>query len=123
MERFGEILTELRQDRAWTQRQLAERLHISIGTISNYENNNHLPDVEKFIDLASLFGVSTDYLLGLCHSQVSPDHWNQPLLGSLSAGEVVKLIQTLPPKRKEALSTILYAFSATQKQNKEGDEP
>ena len=53
MERFGEILTELRQDRAWTQRQLAERLHVSIGTISNYENNNHLPDVEKFIDLAS----------------------------------------------------------------------
>ena len=43
MERFGEILTELRQDRAWTQRQLAERLHVSIGTISNYENNNHLP--------------------------------------------------------------------------------
>ena len=40
----------------------------------------------------------------------------------MSAGDVVKLIQTLPPKRKEALLTILHAFSATQKQNKEGDE-
>ena len=122
MERFGEILTELRQDRAWTQRQLAEQLHVSVGTISNYENNNHLPDVEKFIDLASLFGVSTDYLLGLCHSQLSPDHCNQPLLGPMSAGDVVKLIQTLPPKRKEALLTILHAFSETQRQSREGDE-
>ena len=121
MERFGEILAELRQDRAWTQRQLAEQLHVSIGTISNYENNNHLPDVEKMIDLASLFGVSTDYLLGLCHSHVSPDQWNQPLLGPLSAGDVVALIQHLPPKQKEAMLTILYAFSPTRKEHTEGD--
>ena len=116
MERFGEILAELRQDQAWTQRQLAEQLHVSVGTISNYENNNHLPDLEKLMDLAALFGVSTDYLLGLCHSQVSPDQWNQPLLGALSAGEVVSLIQTLSPKRKEALLTVLSAFSSPQRQ-------
>lgn len=121
MERFGEILAELRQDRAWTQRQLAEQLHVSVGTISNYENNNHLPDVEKFMELAALFGVSTDYLLGLCHSQVSPDQWNQPLLGSLSAGEVVHLIQSFSPKQKEALLTVLSAFASPQRQMTEGD--
>ena len=47
MARFGELLAELRKDSGMTQKQLAERLHVSVGTVSNYENGVHLPDLEK----------------------------------------------------------------------------
>ena len=41
MGKFGEKLAELRQDHKMTQRALAQRLHVTSGTISNYENGNH----------------------------------------------------------------------------------
>ena len=51
MGKFGEKLAELRQDHKMTQRALAQRLHVTSGTISNYENGNHLPDVDKLVSL------------------------------------------------------------------------
>lgn len=73
MATFGEILAELRQDRNLTQKDLAKYLHVSPGTVSNYENNIHLPDLEKILILANYFGVTTDYLLGRTPFSISPD--------------------------------------------------
>lgn len=69
---FGEILADLRQDRRLTQRFLAEVLHVSVGTISNYENGVHLPDLEKLVEIANYFDVTTDYLLGRTPYNISP---------------------------------------------------
>lgn len=76
MGKFGEKLAELRQDHKMTQRALAQRLHVTSGTISNYENGNHLPDVDKLVDLADLFGVSTDYLLDRCSWRSHPSDFS-----------------------------------------------
>lgn len=64
MATFGELLAELRQDKGMTQKQLGKVLSVSTGTISNYENGVHYPDLEKLVVLADYFQVSTDYLLG-----------------------------------------------------------
>lgn len=37
MNRFGEILAELRRDRRMSQKELAVAFHISTSTISSYE--------------------------------------------------------------------------------------
>lgn len=111
MGKFGEKLAELRQDHKMTQRALAQRLHVTSGTISNYENGNHLPDVDKLVDLADLFGVSTDYLLDRCNSQLPLSHWDAPLLDNMTAGEVIHLISRLSPSRKSALLLILHDLS------------
>ena len=47
MAHLGELLAELRQDRGLTQDQLAEIISVSPGTISNYEDGRHLPDLDK----------------------------------------------------------------------------
>ena len=62
MSKFGELLAELRLDRKMTQKDLAKMLFVSVGTISNYEKGVHFPDIEKLIDLADFFHVTTDYL-------------------------------------------------------------
>lgn len=41
---FGDTLFQLRTERGIYQKQLAEYLTVSIGTISNYENGVHCPD-------------------------------------------------------------------------------
>lgn len=52
MAHLGELIAELRQDKGLTQKELGDILCVSSGTISNYENGVHLPDVDKVISFA-----------------------------------------------------------------------
>ena len=58
----GKIL-HLRTKRHIGQKEFASYLHVSVSTVSNYENNVHQPDVPTLIKIADYFNVSTDYLL------------------------------------------------------------
>lgn len=62
---LGLRLKELRKTKRMTQRQVATRLNMGISTISGYENNTKTPSLEALVDLARLYNVSTDYLLGV----------------------------------------------------------
>lgn len=108
MAKFGELLAELRQDRGMTQKELAKVLYVSDGTISNYENGVHYPDVEKLMDIADFFGVTTDYLLGRCKNNLSPDVFSETLLGQRTTGDMIEVIQSLDADHKQALNVILY---------------
>ena len=57
----------LREERNLSQVQLAQALHVSKQSVSNWENNNILPSIEILLQIAAYFSVSTDYLLGLDH--------------------------------------------------------
>lgn len=105
--RFGELLAELRKDKGLSQRELGHIIHVSVGTISNYETGVHFPDVEKLINLADFFGVTTDYLLGRCESPVSPDVFSEHLTADKTVGDFIRGIQSLPSENKDALALIL----------------
>ena len=62
---LGGRLKVLRLQRHLTQSQLAERLGITKSMVSAYETAARCPSYEILIKLASLFGTTTDYLLGL----------------------------------------------------------
>lgn len=115
MRAFGEILIELRENKRMTQRQLAKIIHVTPGTISNYEKGVHYPDVEKLKDLADFFDVSTDYLLGRCESTLSPGVLMESVVEGKTVGEVIQSIQRLPSDRRNALLLILedMEFRAT----------
>lgn len=108
MAKFGELLAELRQDRGMTQKELAQVLYVTDGTISNYENGVHYPDVEKLIDIADYFQVTTDYLLGRCGNNLSPDIFSEKLLGQRTTGDIIQIIQSLDEDHKQALKVILH---------------
>ncbi len=61
---FSARLRQLRQTKALTQVQLAEKLGVKKQSVSNWENDNIMPSVEMLVKIADLFRVSTDYLLG-----------------------------------------------------------
>ena len=54
----------LREDRDLKQRELAELLHVSQNTYSQYENGVISLTAEILIQLADFYDVSVDYLLG-----------------------------------------------------------
>lgn len=47
-----------------TQEQLANKLYSKKSLISNYENGYSTPDIETIIQLADIFEVSIDDLVG-----------------------------------------------------------
>lgn len=62
---LGQRICELRTAFGWSQVELAKRLGVAKQTVSNWENENIQPSIEMLIRLARLFGVTTDFLLGL----------------------------------------------------------
>lgn len=62
---FGLLLRELREKRGMTQADVARKLGLKQATISRYECNTKTPSLASLKRLALLFGVSSDYLLGL----------------------------------------------------------
>ena len=48
-----------------TQEEVAEELHVKRVNLSNYETGRHEPDLETLAQLANLYGVTTDWLLGI----------------------------------------------------------
>ena len=60
---FGEKLQGLRQRAGMSQDALAEKLDVSRQAVSRWERDETMPETEKVIALANLFGVTTDYLL------------------------------------------------------------
>ena len=62
---LGQRILEMRMAMGWSQVDLAKRLGVAKQTISNWENVNIQPSIEMLVRVAKLFGVTTDYLLGL----------------------------------------------------------
>lgn len=60
---FYEKLISLRKQKGWSQEELAERMDVSRQAISKWESGQSLPESERIVQLAQLFGVTTDYLL------------------------------------------------------------
>ena len=62
---LGQRIGELRTACGWSQVELAKRLRVAKQTVSNWENENIQPSIEMLVRLSHIFGVTTDYLLGL----------------------------------------------------------
>ncbi|OQO69042.1 transcriptional regulator [Enterococcus villorum] len=57
-----EKLKRLRKEHGLTQENLAEKLHVSRQTISNWENGNTLPDIENLKLLSQYYHVPLSFL-------------------------------------------------------------
>lgn len=60
---LADKIIALRKKYGWTQEDLAEKVGVSRQSVSKWEGAQSVPDLEKILQLANLFGVSTDYLL------------------------------------------------------------
>ena len=55
----------LRESRGLTQAELARRMNMTRNGINSWEQGLSMPSPQSLVDLARLFSVSTDYLLGV----------------------------------------------------------
>ena len=60
---LADRIVELRKKKGWSQEELAEMIDVTRQSVSKWESGQSLPDLDKILKLADIFGVSTDYLL------------------------------------------------------------
>ncbi len=60
---IGKKLKEARNASNFTQEQVAESIHVSRQTVSNWENEKSYPDIVSVIALSDLYNISLDVLL------------------------------------------------------------
>lgn len=60
---IGERLINLRKSKNLSQEQVADKLNVTRQTISKWETDQSMPDLDKIVPICELFDISTDELL------------------------------------------------------------
>lgn len=63
-ETFGQRFLKLRKARNLTQEDIAKKLNISAQAVSKWENDISSPDISLLPEIASIFNITIDELLG-----------------------------------------------------------
>lgn len=63
MTELGNKIAKKRKDLGMTQIDFADKLSVTRQTVSRWESGAVMPDIDKIGDIASILGVSCDYLL------------------------------------------------------------
>lgn len=61
---ISEKIISLRKKNGWSQEELAQKVGVSRQSVSKWESDQSMPDLDKAMLLARTFEVSCDYLLG-----------------------------------------------------------
>ena len=112
---FRERLRELRERRGMTQKELAERLHISTAAMNMFETGKRTPSRETLENIADYFNVDIDYLIGREFgstyylapeaAEMAKEIFDRPELKTL-----FKAVKDMPAEDIALVQTIVYAL-------------
>jgi transcriptional regulator with XRE-family HTH domain len=57
-------IRDLRKQHGYSQEQLARKLHLTQGAVSQWENGLTVPAADQLAALADIFGISVDEIMG-----------------------------------------------------------
>ena len=115
---LAERLKQLRIAANLQQTDIIKRLSLSSARYSQYESGKRRPDYELLIEIANLYGVSVDYLLGRATIQNHPT----PATPAYSPDELdlIKKYRFLDEARQEAIRDLIdtsYTKALTAQKN------
>lgn len=90
---FARTLAQLRRQAGLSQEQLAQRMDVSRQAVGKWEAGQSMPELDKLIALAELFGVSLDALVrGEAANGIDPDPAAAPCASGQPGQQVVYLL-------------------------------
>lgn len=99
MVELGIRLRELRKERGMTQGQVAQRVGVTASVVSAYESGIRQPSYGALIKLARLYGVSSDYLLGISGKRTADSQYTASLDG-LPPSKIALVMQLIEALRE-----------------------
>lgn len=98
---IGSKIKFLRARAGLNQKELAEKLNIAKSTMSQYESNQRVPSDDLKVELAKIFNVSTDYLLGLTNDPIPVRNLDQDLYDEHDYAKELEALLDDEPLRTE----------------------
>lgn len=107
---IGERIKELRENKNLTQTELAELLGFkTYTTVSKWESNDNYPKGKDLKRLSEIFGVTSDYLLGLTAESLLnkiSKFIKIPVLGVITCGDPILAEQNIVDYREEIAENV-----------------
>lgn len=107
--KLATVLKQLREENGLAQKEVSVVLHVSNGTMSNYENGVHSPNLDTVCAIADYYGVSVDYLLGRTESPYAEKELEQCISGTYTVNDFLRLVKRLPEPCRKTL--VAFAIS------------
>lgn len=99
---IGERLAEIRKNYGDTQKDLAQKLHVSTATVRSWEQNRSDPSHEMLVTICHCYHVSSDFLLGLSNIDPIYERRRMAHLSDLELNELKLFEAFLIYKRRES---------------------
>jgi transcriptional regulator with XRE-family HTH domain len=99
--RLGRRIATLRENRRWTQRELADIVHISPGYMPQIEGGRRRPDPAILRVLAAALGADYDTDLGVLAGYTTPPAGDEPVRVAPEDRRLVERFARLPRVAKE----------------------
>ena len=126
---FGLRLRALRNEKKLTQDELGKLLNVSGKTIGTWERDSRQPNIKVINKLASIFDVTTDYLLGNSNEKQPQKYYDlsdkekndiaiqaEKLMEGIETGNNLNFYGE--PATKEQKDRILIAIKTAMEMNK-----
>lgn len=103
MEIFGDRLKQLREEKGYSQQELAEMINVSRSSVGMFEQGTREPNFETLEAIADVFNVDLDYIFGrtnvkrcvpITDNTLSTNKINDTYTSGLST-KTIKLIEKL----------------------------
>ena len=102
MAEIGKHIRKIRKEKNLTQEELAERLHCTRQTISNYENGKSEPDIAHLIEIAGALEVEiNDLIYGPGKREGEKRQRDRAVAALTAAGVLMVAVKLLLPFAQE----------------------
>jgi transcriptional regulator with XRE-family HTH domain len=93
---LGENIFRLRTQKNMSQGDLANALNVSRQSVSKWENNSAVPELDKLVKMADIFGVTLDALVSNTPTQPKPEPAPAPAPApGITTGDLVSILLLL----------------------------
>ena len=103
---LGERIYKLRTEKEMSQGDLADALEVSRQSISKWETNGSVPELDKLVKLSEIFGVSLDELV------LDKKQPEEPAKPEEPEAKVIYVERPTPRSEQKVAGVVLLCFSA-----------
>lgn len=93
---IGSRVKELRKKKGLTQTELGKLINVTKVSISCYEHNNRIPNLDTFIDLVEVLETTPDYLLGRDVNVIAQNDEKYSIVLPNLDMQIIKEIRNIP---------------------------
>lgn len=113
--KFGGTLKNLRNEKGFTQDELAQKLSLAKSTISLYESGKREPDYKTIKAIAKFFNVTTDYLLGASEEKTGKADIHFVLTDGRTINDLNEMLNELTPDDQQLIFNMIESLSKRMK--------